>query len=135
ELAKELQKAERIEVFRLNPKPLPDEAKDAKRAFHGYAMLAEGQAETAEHRKEIASFLGKTLHWNEFRKAACFNPRHGVRVVSGRQAVDFLLCFECYRVDVFDGEKLRSSFALSRPKDNPVEQLLRGLEKKAKQQP
>jgi hypothetical protein len=135
ELTKELQKAERIEVFRLNPNPLPDEGKDAKRAFHGYAILVEGQAETAERRKEVASFLGKTLHWNEFRKALCFNPRHGLRAVSGKQTLDFLICFECYRVQVFEGDKLRSSFALSHPKDNPIEQMLRDVEKKAKERP
>jgi hypothetical protein len=135
ELTKELQNAERIEVFRLNPKPLPDEGKNTKRGFHGYAILIEGQTETAERRKEIASFLGKTLHWNELRKALCFNPRHGVRVVSGKQTLDFLICFECYRVQVFEGDKLHSSFALSQPKDNPIEQLLRNVEKKATERP
>jgi hypothetical protein len=132
ELTKQVQKAERILVFRLNPKPLGKKGKDTERVFHGYAILVEGPAKTAEQRKEVASFLGKTLHWNELRKALCFNPRHGVRVVSGKRTLDFLICFECYRVEVFEGEERRSSFALTHPKDNPIEQLLREVEKKTK---
>ena len=131
-LAKELQKAGRVEVFRLSPRPLPEKDRKEKRTFHDYEVLFAGPAETAERRKAMASFVGRTLHWNEFRQAACFRPRHGVRFVCGGQTWDFVLCFECSRTDIFEGEELRSSFALLRPKDNPIEQFLRDLEKKAK---
>ncbi len=136
ELGKELQGARRIEIFRLwGSKQSPAEGKDGKPVFHEYPILTKGAAETAEARKEIASFLGKTLHWNWTRIALCFNPRHGVRVVTGKRTLDFLICFECYRVRVFEGEEQVLRFALSHPKDNPIERLLQGAEKKVQDCP
>jgi hypothetical protein len=131
-LTEEIQKAERIEVFRLDPAPLSEKSKHTKRAFHGFAILAEGQAQTAKQRKEIASFLGKLFHWNDLRMGACFNPRHGIRAGGGKRTLDLVICFECWRVDVYEGAKRRSSFALLHSKHNPIEELLREAEKKTK---
>jgi hypothetical protein len=135
ELTKELAKAERMEVFRLKPRPLPEGNPDGKPSFHGYEILLAAPADTGERRKEVTSFLGKALHWDEFRKAFCFNPRHGLRIVSGKRTLDFLLCFECFQVRVYEGEQVRSSLALARVGDNPIEEFLRDVEKKAKERP
>jgi hypothetical protein len=133
-IAKELQKAERILLYRLNPKPLPEKSKDTKRSFHNHAILLEVPARTAEQRKEVASFLGKSLHWNEGRKALCFNPRHGAQVVLGKRTLDFLICFECCRVDIYEGGKFRTSLPLKVPKENSIQKILREVAKNTKKE-
>jgi hypothetical protein len=132
DLTKELQKAQRVQVFRLDPKPLKGKTAGAKGEFHGYDILSESSAGTADARKEVTAFIAKTLHWNELRKALCFNPRHGVRVVVGKRTLDFLVCFECYAVEVYEKNEILSSFALTYTKENPIERLLKASEKKAK---
>jgi hypothetical protein len=131
-LTGELLKADTIEVFRLDPGRLSGKGKDAQHNFHDYAILGRTTAGTAEKRKQIATFLGKTFHWNSLRKAACFNPRHGVRGVVGKQTIDLVICFECWRVNVFVDDKPTYGFALTPPKNNLLEQLLREAEKKKK---
>lgn len=70
------------------------------------------------------------LHWNDLRKALCFEPRHGVRVSLENRTLDFVICFACNRVKIFEGEKLLSEFALARSKNNPIDQILHQLKKK-----
>jgi hypothetical protein len=135
ELTKWLQKAERLEVFRLNPKRLAEDSTAATPSFHRHEILTKGPVETAEQRKEVVSFVAKTLHWNHQRAALCFNPRHGLRISAEEQTLDFLICFECWRVEVFEGDNLRATIALSQPKDNAIEQILQEIEKKAKERP
>jgi hypothetical protein len=133
-IAKELEQADRIEVFWLDSSGLPKGSKE-ERAFHGYKILSDVPVEAGERRKEVASFLGRALHWNHFRMALCFNPRHGVRAVIGKRTLEFLICFECWRVSVFGGERHSGSFALSVPAENLIEQVLYDAERKAKKQP
>jgi hypothetical protein len=37
-------------------------------------------------------------------RAACFNLRHGIRVTHNRKTLDFVICFECARVNIYEGE-------------------------------
>lgn len=36
--------------------------------------------------------------------AACFNPRHAIRVSNQKESFDFLICFECSIIEVYQGE-------------------------------
>jgi hypothetical protein len=130
EFVKVLTTAERIDLFRINPKGIPEGTKEKKKEFHGYELLAEAPVASDEKRKEVAGFLGKTLHWNELRKAACFNPRHGLRAVSGKQTWDFLICFECNRVRIFEGGEQLAELPLAFVEGkNPIEQILKDGDK------
>src|SRR5689334_24990229 len=105
ELAGHLDSADRIDLFRLNPERLPEGDKGGRKEFHGYEVLSERRVEAKGQRQEAAAFLGKALHWNPARRASCFNPRHGLRAVSGKRTLDFVICFECLGVAVFEGGK------------------------------
>jgi hypothetical protein len=134
ELKGHLDKADRIDLFRLNPKELPEGNKEAKKEFHGYEVLSELRVEANDQRNTAAAFLGKTLHWNELRKALCFNPRHGLRVLSGKRTLDFLICFQCNRVDIFEGCEQLATLPLGfTDKNNPIERLIAQNEKKPKE--
>ena len=128
-----LDNANRVDLFRINPKPLSKEKKDGKKEFHGYEILTDFRLEPKEQHNRATAFLGSAFHWNMFRKAACFNPRHGVRIVSGNRTLDFLVCFECNTVQVFENEKPLGGLAMGFiDEKNPLEQLLQDNEKKQK---
>ena len=132
ELTKHLEMAERIDVLRLNSQKLPKGK--AAREFHGHEILSEAHVEPADRRKEMAAFLGKTLHWNVLREALCFDPHHGLRAVSGKRTVEFLICFSCFRVDVFDGGERIGSLPLDfTDKDHPIEKYLADAEKQKRE--
>lgn len=127
-----LARADRVELFRISPVPLAEGKAGDKAAFHGHAILSRFTVRQADQRKEVTAFMGRAFHWNFFRQAACFSPRHGLRVVQGRRTTDFLICFECDRVSVYEGEKETGSLAFIAPKSNSLEQTLRKLEKAKK---
>jgi hypothetical protein len=134
DLAKHLDKADRIDLLRINPRALPEGNPERKKELHGYEVLSEVRIDSKEQRKEAAAFLGKTLHWDDLRMAGCFNPRHGLRVVSGRRRLDFLICFECHRVMVFDGGKQIAELpTVDTDKKNTIERLLEEAQKKKEQ--
>ena len=51
-------------------------------------------------------------HWDG-AFAACFNPRHGIRVKAKDAVFDFVICFECNSVAVFRNEKRTGSFGIT----------------------
>lgn len=131
ELRKDLDKAERMELYRLNARALPEGNPQKKKEFHGYEILAEVTVSSGNQRKGAAAFLGSKLHWSEFRKAACFNPRHGMKLVSGKRTLEFLICFECWQVDVYEGGKGLGRLAVDFTEGkNPLDQSLQELTEK-----
>jgi hypothetical protein len=132
-LTGQLDKAEQIDLFRLNPRGLPEGNKEGKKEFHGYEVLSELRVKVKEQRKQATAFLGKTLHWNQLRIGACFNPRHGLRAAVGKKTLDFLICFECWQVRIFEGKEQLATLPLGfSEKNNPIERLLAKANKKAK---
>ncbi len=133
-IRKELDEAERIELFRLKPVPLTDKTKDCKQLFHGYEILFTKKVETPEQRTEAGSFVGKILHWDLLlRMAYCYNPRHGMRASIGKRTLDFVICFECSQIVVYEGDESLGRFALVHMKENPIKRIMDEVENKAKQ--
>ena len=66
--------------------------------------------------------------------AMCFHPGYGLRAVTGKRTMSFLICFQCNRVDVFNNELPYASFALDvNNLKNPIERILAENEKKLKE--
>jgi hypothetical protein len=103
-----LDKADRVELFELDSNWVGEKEKGKKVLFHGYEVLRHVKLARNEGR-EVTAFLGKALHWSPFWRAACFNPRHGLRAIRGKETVDFVICFECNIIYMY-----------SRPKDYTV---------------
>lgn len=73
--------------------------------FHGYRILGSARLTGKQQRIAIWEFESAVSNWNGIT-AECFNPRHGLRVISGGQAFDLVLCFECHQVEIFAHDKL-----------------------------
>ncbi len=130
----EMQQSQSLVMFRLNPRPLRDEDKSKKQSFHEYEILQAFSVERAEQRKQLIEFFAATLHWNHYRMASCFNPRLGLRMVSRKRTLEFLVCYECSRVQVFfsvfGDEMEHTTLWLTDPKVNQIDQALFTIESK-----
>lgn len=117
-----LSKAEGMDLYRLNPRKLGEDAKD-KKAFHGYEILATVTLDK-DQRREAGAYFGKTLHWNILRQAVCFDPNHGLRVTVGKKTLDFVICYSCDRMDVYEGDKPLPGSALVEIEPNVLTAIL-----------
>jgi len=65
-----------------------------------------------ESRRQVVQQLEKdVLNWDG-NYVMCFNPRHAIRARSGSIDYDFLLCYECERVELYSGNELLSTLGI-----------------------
>jgi hypothetical protein len=109
-----LEKADQFELLSLSPDRPQEKPKDA---FHGWKILGKTTVKDAETRKKLIAAFKKGVEDNKGTAAACFNPRHGIRVTQDGKTADFVICFECFRVQVFVGDKSEKGFLIT---DSPT---------------
>jgi hypothetical protein len=80
-----LEHGDEFELLSLNPRL---HLESAERSFHGYDVLGTIRIKDADIRKRLVSAFEKGLTENQDEIAACFNPRHGVRVTFGSRTAD-----------------------------------------------
>ena len=71
--------------------------------FHGYPVLGKIEITDAAKRREIAAALKDGLARSDGKMAKCFWPRHAIRTVANGWTVEYVICFECYQLEVHDG--------------------------------
>ena len=99
-----LEQADHFELLSLDPRP---QWEPAEGDFHRYKVLGTAVIEDAETRKKIVSAFKRAVAENQNYVAACFNPRHGIRVTRKGKQVDFVICFGCAQVEVFGEVSVR----------------------------
>ncbi|KAA5538521.1 hypothetical protein FYK55_27555 [Roseiconus nitratireducens] len=52
-------------------------------------------------RTDLLNAFGAGVAANDGTVAACFNPRHGIRVIHEGNLYEFVICFECYSAKWF----------------------------------
>lgn len=131
-----------VELFSVHPSlvdygddpfaPDAPEPKPLKTAFgdlHGYPVLGickiTASDELAVVRKAVSSLDAAGHRWGG-AIAACFDPRHGVRIRSGGMTYDLLICYECSQVQIFRGDTREGDiyFALSDDTSSPSPEAL-----------
>jgi hypothetical protein len=95
-----LENADKIEVMALDPRG-GDESKDA---FHDYKVLARTTVKDEDARKTLAAAVLKGIAEGE-AITKCFEPRHGLRVVSKRKTHDFVICYQCTQIHIYAGDE------------------------------
>ena len=63
--------------------------------FHGYEVLGKTEVANLRLRKELVDAFKRGIEEGKGSPPACFDPRHGIRVVKSGLTVDFVICFEC----------------------------------------
>lgn len=94
--------ADQYELLSLDPgrpvAPSPD-------LYHGYRVLGQTEVADAATRERLNRALRGGVESVLANRPHCFNPRHGIRVTRAGQTMEFLICFECEQVQVWNGSQ------------------------------
>jgi hypothetical protein len=98
-----LEKLEPTNVYLLDggPKRAP---RGETAQFHDTPVLAVGTLADQSARRQFTASLRRVLESGHGGQPACFFPRHGVTLIDGPRRYDIVMCFECNRFDVYDGD-------------------------------
>jgi hypothetical protein len=96
-------------LFSLEPEDRPHSTSGTLQGFKilGKANLTRSQAQLAAN-----AFLKAAKDWDGM-SADCFNPRVALRILSQGHTFDFLLCYECQELDVYEDGKIMVSLGAS----------------------
>ncbi len=99
-----LAKADAVELLSLDPMRPMVPPKDG---FHGWKVLGRTAVKDEKTHTALLTSLRKAAEASDGTAAFCFNPRHGLRVTTGKATVDLVICFECLQVRAFAGDDAR----------------------------
>jgi hypothetical protein len=107
---KALTNAERYELLSLDPQRSETPPADE---FRGWRVLGRTVIDDAPTRKKLTDALRAGAREKDIAPAACFEPRHGIRVTKGGRTTDFVICFACSQAQVFEAGEKRDGFLVS----------------------
>lgn len=100
-------------IYSLEPWEDPD--KEGAR-LQQYEILGQSDLTDAQRSIAVGAFDSAIAGWDG-NVAACFDPRHALRIQYKGHAYDFLLCYSCHQMAVFrDGKLLGGVGAAGSPK-------------------
>lgn len=72
--------------------------------FHSYPIAGKAELGGADAKKAIDAFLDASAFWmpGEFQ---CFTPHHALRIVSNGHTYDYLLCYMCNAILIYEDQK------------------------------
>lgn len=74
--------------------------------FQGYRVLGRIAVTRPEDRRQIIQSVRRGISdFHGFDNKCAIRPRHGLHVVSGTTTYDFLICYECEKIEVVSGER------------------------------
>jgi hypothetical protein len=88
-----LRGAASIELLALDPLHLPAGATGEQ--LHGYAITGHATLNDTDKCQQIANLILRGIRESEGMSAACFNPRHGLRIEHEGKRLELVICFEC----------------------------------------
>ncbi len=86
----------------------PLEEKTDGSGFHGWKILGTTPIKDSGTRAKLVSALKAGVADYDGGVAACFIPRHGIRVAHDGKTHEFVICFQCAQVQWYiDGQRVR----------------------------
>lgn len=117
-----LNSADRFEVFSLDPSPVDERT---PQSFRGYRILGSTVISDSATQTRLSDSLRNSVDiaWSVPR---CFSPRHAVRVTHGAKVTDFLICFECFQVEVWEDRTRIASWITSTSPQRVFDDIFQG---------
>lgn len=108
-----LTQATELELLSLEPQLPSTKPRDA---FHGYKVLGRTRVQEPQLKDQLLAAIRQGISESAGAVAVCFNPRHGVRAISGRSVVDLVICFECLQIQPYlDGKQVDTALTTRSP--------------------
>ncbi len=82
----------------------PERVKTDGPMYFRWPLLGQVDIPAGPARDKLLAALAHGLQNAPRREMACFLPRHVLRAVKGDRSVDYVICFECCNLDVYDQE-------------------------------
>jgi hypothetical protein len=120
-----LAKADTFELYSLDPTREPGKEVPAADAFHGWKILGKTEVKADAARKRLADALRTGAEDNPGIVAACFIPRHGIRLTGGGKTIDLVICFQCMSVQVFEDDKPVKGFLVTNSPQKELDAVLK----------
>ena len=105
-----LQSGETFELFSINPDNT--RVNDDAPQLQGYEIRGRTTITDPATRTRLIEALRTAARQSDGSAYACFDPRHAIRVTHAGVTTDFLICFECRQVEVFNGAASPSWFRI-----------------------
>ena len=105
-----LEEPDSAELITLVPfPPISDENPlgAGEEAFHDYKVISRTHVQDAAVTGELLDLIHRGVAASDGTVAACFNPRHGLRLHRGDDVVDLVICFECLSIDLYQADGTR----------------------------
>jgi hypothetical protein len=112
DLRETLEKGERFELLSIRPARV--ERAEGAFNFHGWEVIGRTWVRDPALRKKIVAAFRAGVEENQGLGASCFRPRHGIRVTQKGRVTDFIVCFECYRTQVYVDDRPQKSVLVTR---------------------
>jgi hypothetical protein len=112
ELQTALEKGERFELLSIRPARI--EKTEGAFNFHGWEVIGRTFVRESAVRKKLVASLRSGIEENTGIGAACFRPRHGIRVTEKGKVTDFIICFECYQIQVYVDDRPQKAVLVTR---------------------
>src|SRR5262249_29647323 len=97
-----LQSAEKATLYSLEPWEDPAPTEDT---LHGFKIIGRTDLDSGLAKRVIATFK-EAISSSRDPVAGCFDPRHALRVTSGAESYDLLLCYACGQLEIFSADRL-----------------------------
>jgi len=93
-----LRESPQLTLFSLDP---GDDKGGPGPRLQGSRILGETLLSPEDRRRVTEALRHDISHWN-YDMALCFYPRHAIRATNNGTNYDFLICYECSNLEVFD---------------------------------
>jgi hypothetical protein len=90
----------------------PEGGADASESLHDFTILGRTKLDRERMPTAINAFRAAISDWDG-AIYMCFNPRQAIRVTAHNHTYDFLLCYECHQLYVYEDDKLLQSLGAS----------------------
>jgi len=74
---------------------------NSNKSFHYFPILGRVEIVSTQEKTNLLGAFTKGIKENNESLANCFDPRHGIRIVSETATNDFVICFECLQVQAY----------------------------------
>ena len=91
----------------------PDRANADSNGFHGWKVLGKTTITDAGVRNNLIAAFKDGIPRRNIEPVDCFNPRHGIKLVSDGITHEFVICFECYQVEWHSPRSTRGGFQIT----------------------